>query len=407
MNGAKHADSGTHGPLTGVRILDLTSVVLGPMATQILGDYGAEIIKVENLDGDLVRANGVSLHPGMSSIFLALNRNKRSIAVDLKSAEGKQVLQRLVPNTDVLVHNMRVAAIEKLGFGYRAAAALRPDIVYCAATGFGQDGPDRDKPAFDDIIQAACGLASLNGVERGQPDYAPSLIADKTTGMALANAVLAALFFRERSGRGQYVEVPMLETMTAFMLSEHLGGLTFEPPPAKAGYARILAGGRKPAPTKDGHIAILPYTADHWRAFFNAVGRADLARKYGDADRQSRNANIVEMYRDMTEATRQRTTAEWMDLCATLDVPATPIYAIDDLPAHPHLKAVGLFRSAEHPSEGPIRYVNPPTKFAASPAGVRFGAPLLGQHTCEILREAGYSDEEITDLVARGVALSC
>jgi formyl-CoA transferase len=194
--------------------------------------------------------------------------------------------------------------------------------------------------------------------------------------------------------------------MTAFMLSEHLGGLTFDPPPARAGYARILAGGRKPAPTKDGYIAILPYTADHWRAFFNAVGRADLAQKYGDADRQTRNANVVEMYRDMTEATRQRTTAEWMDLCATLDVPATPIYAIDDLPEHPHLKAVGLFRNAEHPSEGPIRYVHPPTKFAASPAGVRFGAPLLGQHTREILREAGYSDGEIADLVARGIASS-
>jgi formyl-CoA transferase len=391
------------GPLAGVRILDLTSVVLGPLATQMLGDYGAEIIKVENLAGDMTRTSGVSLHPGMSSIFLAINRNKRSIAVDLKSAEGKEVLRRLISGADALVHNMRVAAIERLGFGYAAVAELRPDIVYCAATGFGQDGPDRDKPAFDDIIQAACGLASLNGIGSEQPHYAPTLVADKATGMALANAVLAALFYRERSGRGQYVEVPMFETMVAFLLAEHLGGLSFDPAPGKAGYARLLTGGRRPAPTKDGYIAILPYTDDHWTAFFNSVGRADLAQKYGGGDRQSRNANVVEMYRDMMEATRQRSTAEWVEICAALDIPATPIYAIDDLPQHPHLKAVGLFQLAEHPSEGRIRYVNPPTRFAASPAAVRLPAPLLGQHTQEILREAGYDDEKIADLAARGI----
>ena len=402
-NPQDQATADAQGPLAGVRILDLTSVVLGPLATQILGDYGAEIIKVENLEGDLMRANGVSLHPGMSSIFLAINRNKRSIAVDLKSAEGREILKRLVPGADVLVHNMRVAAIERLGFGYKAVAELKPDIVYCAATGFGQDGPDRDKPAFDDIIQAACGLASLNSIGREQPDYAPTLVADKTTGLALVNAVLAALFCRERTGRGQYVEVPMFETMVAFLLSEHLGGLTFDPAPAKAGYARLLAGGRKPAPTKDGYIAVLPYTADHWAAFFSAAGRADLAQKYGGGDRQARNANIVEMYRDLAEATRQRTTAEWMDICATLDIPATPIYAVDDLPEHPHLKAVGLFQTAQHPSEGPDPLRQPAHQICCHSGQVTVAAPLLGQHTTEILRDAGYSDDEIAALKAKKV----
>lgn len=393
------------GPLDGVRIVDLTSVVLGPVATQILGDYGADVIKVETPEGDLMRANGVSLHAGMSSVFLAINRNKRSIALDLKAAEGKEVLRRLIAKADVLVHNMRVSAIEKLGFGYAAVSALRPAIVYCAATGFGQGGPDADKPAFDDVIQAACGLASINSEGRDAPEYVPSLVADKTVGMALVNAVLAALYSRERTGRGQYVEVPMLETMVAFVLAEHLGGLTFDPPPSGAGYARLLAGGRKPAPTLDGFIALLPYTGAHWAAFFKGGGREDLAAKYGVTDRAARNANIVSMYADMAAMTRQRTTAEWMRICMELDIPATPIYSLDELPEHPHLKAVGLFQAAVHPTEGPMQYVAPPTKFSGTPAAIRRPAPLHGQHTAEILAEAGYTNTEIDSLAARRIVV--
>ena len=391
------------GPLSGVRVLDLTSVVLGPLATQILGDFGADVIKVETLEGDLMRANGVSRHRGMSSIFLALNRNKRSLSIDLKTAAGLDALKQLLTGVDVLVHNMRVAAIERLGLGYAAVAALNPKIVYCVATGFGQEGPDANRPAFDDVIQAACGMASLIGHERAAPDFAPTLMADKTTGLALVNAVLAALFHRQRSGQGQYVEVPMLETMVAFTLAEHLGGLTFEPPTAKAGYARILAGGRKPAPTRDGHVAMLPYTADHWKALFASIGRADLAAKSDLNDRVQRNARVAELYADMVSVTREMSSAECLALCERLDIPATRIYGIDELPAHPHLQAVGLFEALAHPSEGATITVRPPTRFGATPASVRLPAPRLGQQSFEVLREAGIDAATLERLRGAGV----
>ncbi len=388
------------GPLAGVRILDLTAVVLGPLATQILGDYGADVIKLEPPEGDLMRANGVSRQRGMSSIFMALNRNKRSLAIDLKRPEGVAAVQRLLPTVDVLVHNMRSAAIERLGLGYGACAAVNPRLIYCVATGFGEDGPDAGKPAFDDVIQAACGLASLIGHDSGQPDYVPSLIADKTTGLALANAVMAALFERTRSDQGQYVEVPMFETMVAFMLAEHLGGLSFEPAIGGAGYARLLAGGRKPAATRDGFVALLPYTAEHWKKFFARAGRDDLSAKYGVDDRHARNARVGEMYADMIAITRLLSSAELLALCLELDIPATRIHRIDDLLEHPHLLAVGLFERSVHPSQGPIVSVRPPTRFARTPAELALPAPLLGEHSQAVLAEVGYSADELSALVA-------
>ncbi|MBB1636048.1 CaiB/BaiF CoA-transferase family protein [Cupriavidus sp. UME77] len=383
------------GPLEGIRVLDLTSVVLGPLATQSLADLGADVIKIEGPEGDLMRANGVSRNAGMSSIYLALNRNKRSVVLDLKTPAGAAALRRLIAGADVLIHNMRVAAIERLGFGYAAVAALNPRIVYCVATGFGQDGPHRDKPAFDDIIQAACGLVSLGAVAGGRPEYVPSLIADKTTGMALANAVMAALLHRERHGSGQAVEVPMLETMASFVMAEHLAGLTFEPATGAAGYARLLQGGRRPAQTADGWICALPYTDRHWKAFFHAVGRDDLGDKYNIASRAQRNAHIRALYQHLAQITPTRTTKEWMALFETLDIPATPIYAPDELLAHPHLEAVGLFQQTEHPTEGPLREMRPATRFSATPLSLRRHAPTLGEHTDEVLREAGLTPEDI------------
>ena len=386
------------GPLKGIRVLDLTAVVLGPLATQMLADFGADVIKIEPPEGDMMRANGISQNPGMSSIFMAVNRNKRSMAVDLKSVEGMAVLRALIPTVDVVVHNMRVAAIERLGIGYEAVSRLNPKVVYCAATGFGQDGPHRDKPAFDDIIQAACGLVGVGSLGREQPDYTPSLIADKTTGLAVCNAVLAALLHRERSGEGQYVEVPMLETMAAFVLAEHMGGMTFQGSDVKAGYPRLLEGGRKPARTRDGWISMLPYTERHWQAFFIEVRRPELATRYNIANRQQRNDHVQALYAHLRELTPLKSTAEWMDLCEKLDIPATPIYALDDLPEHPHLKAVGLFEDAMHSTEGPIRQVRPTARFSATPTRVYRQAPTVGQHTSEILREAGLLEEDIARL---------
>jgi crotonobetainyl-CoA:carnitine CoA-transferase CaiB-like acyl-CoA transferase len=391
------------GPLAGIRVLDLTSVVLGPLATQVLGDYGAEIIKVEGPGGDMIRANGVSIHSGMSSIFLALNRNKRSLCIDLRAKQGAAILGRLIPTADVLVHNMRMGAIERLGFGYEAVAHLNPRIIYCVATGFDQEGPDRDKPAFDDVIQAASGLAAMVGVGRGEPGFVPTLVADKTTGLAVVNAILAALLCREKAGSGQFVEVPMLETFTAFMLAEHLGGLTFAPSPAPPGYARLLEGGRRPLRTKDGYVAMLPYSGEHWVALFQAIDRLDLIEKFKVTDQEERNANVTALYAVLETVTAQRSTSEWMTLCNQLDIPASPIYSLGELSEHPQLKSVKLFQMMMHPTEGETRYVRPTAKFSKTPAKVRRPAPCLGQHSRELLREANYGDAEIEALITQRV----
>ena len=390
------------GPLHGLRVIDLTAVVLGPVATQILADYGAEVIKIESPEGDLMRANGVSRHKGMSSIFLNLNRNKRSVVLDLKAKAGREALLKLIATADVLVHNMRVKAIERLGLGYEAVKAANPGIVYCVATGYGESGSHAGQPAFDDVIQGACGLADLIGREGGKPEYPPTLLADKIAGMATANAVLAAMVHKARTGEGQYVEVPMFETMVAFTMAEHMGGKTFVPETASAGYARLLQGGRKPAPTLDGHVALLPYTTEHWRRFFTHFGRADLADKYDVGDRHERNRRAGEMYAELRAISAQQSTQVLMDACRELDIPITEIYAIDQIDQHPHVKSVGLFQATEHPSEGPMVAIRPTALFARTPASIRSPAPKLGQDTDAVLREAGLTPDELQALHAAG-----
>ena len=400
------------GALEGMRILDFTSIVLGPLATRMLGDHGADVIKIEGISGDLtrtsgaVRTSGAGRDGGLSSMFLALNRNKRSIAVDLKAPEGLEVARRLIATADVMVHNIRVAAIERLGLGYAAARAINPRLVYCAATGFGQDGPHRDKPAFDDIMQAASGIADLVEQRHGQPDFMPTLIADKTAAMAVVNAVLAAIVHRERTGQGQYVEVPMFETMVDFMLAEHMGGMSFEPQTGPPGYKRLLAGGRRLLPTSDGHMSGMPYTVAQWRAFFAAVGRDDFLAGIGVATAADVNAKVSQLYTAMALITPLRSTAQWLELFERLDIASTPLYSISQLPEHPHLKAVGLFGSERHPTQGDIRTIRPTTRLSGSPQKVTRLAPELGQHSDELLAELGYGHDEIADLYERGIAVS-
>jgi crotonobetainyl-CoA:carnitine CoA-transferase CaiB-like acyl-CoA transferase len=399
MTAAPHQPAG---PLAGVTVIDLTAVVLGPLTTQILGDLGADVIKVEPPEGDIMRAGGAARHPGMGSVYLALNRNKRSVVLDLKRPEGAAVLRTLIGGADVVMHNMRAAAIARLGFDYDAVRAINPKIVYCAAYGFSEHGPYRDYPAYDDLIQARSGIAALSLAHSPAPQFAPTLIADKTVGLTAVYAVLAALFHRERTGQGQAIEVPMFETMVAFTLAEHLGGLTFEPPTGGAGYARLLAPDRRPHRTTDGYVAILPYTTRHWRDFFGLAERPDLADDPRVADPAARNRHIGEIYALLAELVATRSTQFWLDGCLKADIPAAPVNPLEALPDDPHLTAVGLFAHTEHPTEGAIRELRPPLGFSATPTSLRRPAPRLGADTAEVLREHGYDDATIADLARTG-----
>lgn len=387
------------GPLKGIRVLDMTAVVLGPFATQTLGDWGADVIKIEPLIGDTARNSGVFRNRGMASVFMQINRNKRSIALDLKSDDGKAVLNRLIPTMDVLISNIRPAGMTRLGFGYDACKAMNPRLVYAVATGFGQDGPWRARPAFDEIIQASSGFASAMGSD-DEPQFMPSLVADKLTGMAMVQAVCAGLFHRERTGMGQMIEVPMLETLSAFNSVDMMGGMSFEPSIGAPGYKRMRE--RKPARTKDGWITMTPYSSANWCEFFRAVGRPELIEELDIEDPVKRMQNIDVVYATMREIALTRTTREWEELLLSIDVPHASFTRMTDVTGHEHLKAVGMFPVSEHPTEGPVRVAKPPTKFADTPANIRRPVPRLGEHTAEILREAGFAESEIKAMAERG-----
>ena len=387
------------GPLAGIRVLDLTSVLMGPYATLQLGDLGADVIKVEAPEGDIVRDIGPGRSAKMGGMFLHTNRSKRSVVIDLKRPEGREALLRLAATADVMICNMRPKALARLGLDYANVKAVRPDIIFVGLVGFGQSGPYAAKPAYDDLIQGASGVPALvAAASDGTPRYVPVNIADRIVGLFAVQAVLAALVHRERTGEGQEVEVPMFETMTGFVLGDHFGGLTYRPALDRGGYPRLLARARRPYETADGHICVLIYTDKHWRSFFNAIGRAELIGDPRFASLKARLRNIDEVYGEVGRIFRTRTTAEWRQVLERADIPNMPMHSLETIQDDPHLKAVGFFEEIEHPIEGPVTSMRVPSRWSGTQPVAGRPAPALGEHTREVLAEAGFSEAELDAL---------
>ena len=405
------ATSGTSsaGPLDGVKILDLTSVVMGPFATQILAQLGAEVTKVESPEGDNMRQVGPMRNPGMGHIFLQANQGKRSIVLDLKTPEGHDAILRLVATSDVLVSNVRPKALADLGLAYESVRAHNQRIIHVSCCGFDQSGPYADRPAYDDLIQGATGVPWLmmqHGLK--EPCYAPVTLADRVAGLHAVYAVTAALFARATTGRGQAVVVPMFESMAQFVLGDHLAGLSFEPPNGEPGYARLLTPHRRPYRTLDGYLCVLVYNDKHWKAFFHAIGEPERVRcDPRFASHSSRAANIDAIYEEMGRIMLTRTSAEWRALLDEADVPNMPMNTPRDLLADPHLQATGFIQRFEHPTEGLLNIPGAPTRWSDTrPAPVSRPAPRLGEHTLEVLQELGYSAKQIASMTGSGAAVA-
>ena len=391
------------GPLDGIRVLELCSVVLGPLACQALGDLGADVIKIEPPTGDSNRHVGPARHAGMGALFLTCNRNKRSLVLDLKHPAARAVVLRLAEGADVVVHNFRPSAVARLGLEYADVRAANPRIVYCGTYGYGRRGPYKEHAAYDDSIQAASGVAALATRMGDDPRYVPTILADKTTAMAVVSAVLAALFHRERTGQGQEIEVPMFETMVGFVMAEHLYGHVFEDPEGAIGYARLLTRERRPYPTRDGFVAVLPYLDEHWQTFCDRAERPDLAADPRFATLTLRTAHIADVYAETARVMATRTTAEWIAQFADTSIPVMPVNSFEDLLDDPHLAATGFWRQVAHPTEGMLRMPAPAGTFSETPASIRRHPPRLGEHSVEVLREAGYDADALAALLATGV----
>jgi crotonobetainyl-CoA:carnitine CoA-transferase CaiB-like acyl-CoA transferase len=377
------------GALDGIRVIDMTGVVLGPYATQILGDYGADVIKIEPPGGDIMRQAGPMKSPAMGHIFINANRNKRSVVLDLREPVQRRQLLQLCATADVLAFNIRPASMARLGLSFDAVQAVNPRIVYCGAYGYSEGGPYSDWPAYDDLIQGAACIPWLM-TESGskEPRYVPATFADRVTGLNMVHAIMAALLARVRTGLGQSVEVPMFECLLQFVLGEHLSGATWEPPIAPMGHARMLAANRKPYATQDGHVCALMYNDAHWKSFLQLIGKVELF----DSDprfttQQQRLSHIDALYGFVQVHLHGKTTAEWLQLFTRNDIPVMPMMKLDDLLHDPHLKATGGWLDVQHPHEGALRQLRPPVRMSATPTGVWRHAPALGEHTAEVLAE--------------------
>ena len=377
------------GPLAGIRVIDLTSVVFGPYATQIMADMGADVIKVEPPAGDNTRFITVGPEPGMGGVYVNVNRGKRGLMLDLTQERDKEALRRLVATADVFIHSMRGKAIAKLGFSYEDVKAIRPDIVYANCYGYSRRGPEADQPAYDDTIQAECGLTHVQQLMNGEPGFVATIMADKVAGLHALQAVMMALFHHERTGEGQEIEVTMFEAMASFMLVEHANGAMFDPPLTPAHYHRAVEKNRRPYKTKDGYVAALVYNDKHWDTFMAALKPAWASEEFSTLEKRAKQ--IGRVYGLLAETFRERTTQEWLDLLRELNIPASRLRTTDELFANEQLNAIGFFETIDTP-QGPTRFPGVPTWFSATPGRVAGPAPRLGQHNAELLAELGLDE---------------
>ncbi len=391
-------------PLDGIRVIDLSTVLFGPVASRWLADYGADVIKVEAPGGDSTRGTGISRVPGMAGGFLTINRNKRSIVLDLKQPAGREALLRLLDGADVVMHNIRPQKMRALGLDPDTLRARNPRLICASLTGFSEQGPYGGRPAYDDIIQGMCGLADLMQRQTGEMQYLPTVAADKISGMIGAQAILTALVARQRTGRGMVVEVPMFESMVDFTLIEHRVGHAFVPPQGELGYARVLARWRRPYRTLDGHVCVMPYNTAQWERFFGEIGRPELAADPRFVDMASRTRNIEVLLTLVAEHLAQRTSQDWLETCNRLDIPAAAVITLDKLEEDPHLQAVGFFQEVpDADGQGAASLTTPGVRFDGRLPALR-GANRLGQDTRQVLQEAGLGDDEIDALLRSGAA---
>ncbi len=389
--------------LEGITVVDFTTIVLGPYATQFLGDFGANVIKVESLEGDNFRAVRPGHSAEMGAGFINCNRNKKSITINLKTPEGQAVKDRLIKKADIVVHNMRGKTAKGLGLSYEDLRERNPNIVLCYAPGFSQSGPNADLPAYDDIIQAASGIAALNADSAGQPRFLPTILCDKVGGLHLALAAMGGIAYKLRTGKGCELEAPMFESTVAFLMAEQLAGQSFIPPQGNTGYDRLLSPNRRPFKSADGYISLLPYNTRHWKHFLELIGEPELAQADWVIDPVKRSQNIDALYQVVANAMPHRTTAEWYTLLSERDIPCTPVKQLEDLLEDPHLQETGFFENYTHPTEGALRQAKTPFNARGVETMQDQPAPNKGLHNRSLLLELGFSSDNINNMEANGI----